>query len=120
MDNAPILNKEQIDDLRGLDGGCGAVLARLVGRFLSGLDDRANQIVQCATESRPSDLAIVAHSLKGAAGNLGALRLAAVASKLEVAANGNDADQIQTLLVALRSECETARVALTEIVGNSA
>ena len=118
MNDAPVLNSEQIDDLRGLDGGCGAVLARLVGRFVGSLEERINVISQCASESRLSDLAIAAHSLKGASGNLGALRLAAVASKLETAAHANDSSQIPALLVALRSESEIARAALTEVTGN--
>lgn len=120
MDDQPVLNQAQIGDLRGIDAGKGAVLSRLVGRFVEGLDARTALIAACVDDGRMPDLVIAAHSLKGAAGNLGAARLAAIASRLEVAGREHDGPQAAALVSVLRVESDTARAALLATVRNGA
>jgi len=61
-------------------------LSRLLGSFQASLDIRGREIGRAATAGETGLVAALAHSLKGAAGNLGFLRLAAAAGRLEQAA----------------------------------
>jgi HPt (histidine-containing phosphotransfer) domain-containing protein len=119
MEQGRILDTDQINELRQVDGGAGAIFSRLVDRFSSSLAERVDNIERCLAENRLPDLKIAAHSLKGAAGNLGAERLAGLCSRIELAAHGGDAALAKEACVALRVESDEARAALLREIGKT-
>ena len=86
-------------------------LTDLVTPFLEQTDDQCRRLQQAIDDDDPATVREVAHGLKGAAANLGAVRLSSLASRLE---NGRDGDGIDTTVVAeVRAEYERVRNTLT-------
>lgn len=121
MDDAmPVLDPEQLAELRVIDGGKGAVFARLVDKFHVTLGARVQSIQGHALAGRIAELASEAHALKGSASNLGAGRLAALCAEIEAAARTGEAENAARLVGRLAAESETARAALAKEAGRSA
>ena len=116
----PILDANQINDLRSIDAGRGAVLRRLVGKFDAVIVERVGLLRMHAEAANMAELAIAAHSLKGASGNLGAQRLAALCFQIEQAAKDNASSLARELIQSLSEEGEIARVALLHEAGEEA
>ncbi len=90
-DNAsPVLDHEQVAELRALDRGQGALLAKFVGLFLNGTPKRITAIKTHCVSGDLAELAEAAHALRGAAGNVGATRLSGLLERIEVASKGQD------------------------------
>lgn len=120
LDAMPVLNPAQIEDLRNLDGGRGAVLARLVEKFAAVVGARVESIQTLASASRAEELSAEAHSLKGAAGNLGASRFAKLCHEIELAARSGNVALAASLATRLRDESEKSLAALFRETGRGA
>ena len=80
------------------------------------LDDVPNLLgaVRTASDARSADgLRRAAHALKGASGNVGAVRLSAAARDLEKASAQADWDSLEPMIRKLVEETEAARAALS-------
>ena len=84
MDSADsILDLNVMDQLLGLDDGELGLLKEMVGLFVDDTPGRIQAITAALASGDLSDLADVAHAIKGAAGTMGVPRLRAVAADLE-------------------------------------
>lgn len=117
LDAMPALNPAQIEDLRNLDGGRGAVLARLVEKFAAVVGARVASIQALASASRTEELSAEAHSLKGAAGNLGAARFAKLCHEIELAGRSGNVALAASLVTRLQDEGERSLAALLQEIG---
>ena len=79
------LDLSVIDQLLSLDDGELGLLKEMVGLFKADTPDRIRAIEATLASSDLTDMADVAHSIKGAAGTMGAPRLRAIAAELESA-----------------------------------
>jgi signal transduction histidine kinase/DNA-binding response OmpR family regulator len=85
-------------------------LAILVKMFLDGMPAHIEQLEQALENKDPETAAKTAHSIKGVAANLSALRLQTAASEMELLGRAGDGDAMRLLLPELlacyRSVCE--------------
>jgi len=79
------LDLSVIDQLLSLDDGELGLLKEMIGLFKADTPDRIQAIEATLASSDLNDMADVAHSIKGAAGTMGAPRLRAIAAELEAA-----------------------------------
>jgi HPt (histidine-containing phosphotransfer) domain-containing protein len=87
----PLLDEPALNDLKDM---LGDALREISDSFLEGLDGEVAAI-EAAVSAGGMPLKAAAHSLKGSAGNLGARRLAGLASAIEKAAmDGRNADYL--------------------------
>lgn len=104
----PILNLEDLVELRDIIGTDG--VSELVDLFV---DDTEPRIAAIDGADDPDTLRAAAHAYKGAAAGVGALRVAAIAGKLEHEARAGRVPAEKADLVAdLRSETERAKANL--------
>jgi len=85
-----ILDGRQVADLLALDKGKGALLSAFVNALATSAADRIEKIKACVLSGDCAGLADQAHALRGSAGNLGAVRLAALLGQIEAAAKRQD------------------------------
>jgi PAS domain S-box-containing protein len=119
--DAPI-DQAQIDELLGLDDS-GAVLADFIQMYTTQAPQRIAEITRALEEGDLKRLSQVAHSLKGASGNLGAGAVAEVARRIEAAGQGGHAEVIAPMLDEIRlryAEAEVALKALPAVPASSA
>ena len=107
----PPIDQAQIDELLGLDDS-GAVLADFIQMYTTQAPQRIAEMERVLGEGDLKRLAQVAHSLKGASGNLGAGAVAEVAHRIEVAGQGGQAEGIGAMLDEMRSRYAEAEAAL--------
>ncbi len=91
------LDMQQVDELLGLDDS-GAVLADFIRMYTTQAPQRIAELGRALEQKDLKRLAQVAHSLKGASGNLGAITVAAVAQRIESAGHSGDTEGIDQLL----------------------
>lgn len=106
------LEQIQIDDLLSIDEGAGIIFAKFVATFNTNMPNGLALLRTLATTGDFPQIAFNAHKMQGAAGNLGASRLAQAFRKLEHAATANDDTEMQPLLDLLDAEYTAARSAL--------
>jgi len=117
MTDHPLLDLAQIADLIALDQGRGALLTRFVDLFVAGTGERIALIRRHADSAEAVDLAEAAHALRGAAGNVGAIRFARVLERIEVAALGRDLGAAGAAVALLDAEYAATRAALLAATG---
>lgn len=117
FESSPVLDAMQVADLMALDKGKGALFAQLVKLYLSGTEDRIVQLRRHAETADAAALADAAHALRGASGNLGAVRLADLCGRVEIAGRRQDMGAAKQLLVLLDTEYAEARDALRAAAG---
>ena len=105
-----VLDASQVEDLRGIDDG--AMLARLVGMYLSRTPERIKSLRTHVEAKNFKEIAREAHTLKGASGSIGAARVAEVCRKIEQAGTTQAAKPLEELVPALETEFGLARDAL--------
>ena len=116
-DSDSVLDAMQVAELMALDRGQGAVFAKFVNVFLSGAKDRIVQLRGHAESADASALADAAHALRGASGNLGAVRLSDLCMRIEIAGRRQDMDAAVELIALLDAEYALARGALLAAAG---
>ncbi len=99
--------------LRALEvQGLGALVAEVFGTFLETTPTYVRQMHTAHAHSDAAQLVSLAHSLKGAAVQVGAEDLAEICTRLQAAARSEDLTGLAALLVALESTFEGLRRAL--------
>ncbi|MBL9164283.1 MAG: response regulator [Planctomycetaceae bacterium] len=84
-------------------------LAELVNRFVSSLDGKMARMRERFAGDKASELAVLAHQLKGAGGGYGFPAISEAAGRLEACINhGEDAGRIETSLTELAAQCDRA------------
>lgn len=115
-DSDLVLDATQVADLLALDKGQGTFFARFVNVFLSGAEDRIVKLRDHAESADAAAVAEAAHALRGASGNVGAVRLADLCGRVEVAGKQQDMDAARELIALLETEFALARGALLAAV----
>ena len=82
-------------DALGRMGGNGELLNKIIGSFVSDGKKIITALEYAINEQRMSDAQLHAHSLKGSAGNVGALKLQGIAKDLERAASNHELSVLQ-------------------------
>jgi len=111
-DPIPVLDERQVADLVGLDRGKGALFSGFVSAFTAGAAARIAVLRQQANGAECAALADSAHALRGAAGNVGAARLAALCEQIEAAGRRQDMGSARALAALVEAEYAAARDAL--------
>ncbi len=93
----PGIDQAQIDELLGLDD-TGAVLADFIQMYTTQAPQRIAEMRRLLSEGDLKRLSQIAHSLKGASGNLGAGAVAEVAQRIEAAGQGAQGEGIDAML----------------------
>ena len=102
---------EEMSSRLGLDR---ADVLDLVHLFIStSLSDLA-KIRRGVEDNSPADAASAAHSIKGAAGNLGFGRIADIAKTMEMAGKDNRLDGFEPLMTDLETMLDSLQAQLTE------
>ena len=110
------LDREQVELLRGLDDGAGAVLAEIVEQYLAQTAEGRADLLRVLDEGDPEALRRAAHALKGASANVGARALAEVCAQLEARGRFGQLDGAGDLLACFDAEFARVRDALTSVL----
>jgi PAS domain S-box-containing protein len=110
------LDHSQIELLRSLDDGDGAVLTEIIEQFLSQTLEGRAELERGLQEGDSSSLQRTAHTIRGASANIGASTLAAVCAEIET--RGRDVQLNGTAGLVEQFDAEFARVrdALSQLV----
>lgn len=111
------LDAEIVQGLIELGADDPTLLPDLVDTFLVDAPTRIQGMHDAAQAADPTALERCAHSLKSAAGNLGARMLAELCRELEQKGRNGDLSDVESLLVRLEREFTTAGDALRSIRG---
>ncbi|HEX5126755.1 MAG TPA: EAL domain-containing protein, partial [Rhodocyclaceae bacterium] len=116
----PLVSDEAIDPaaLKRLREALGGALGEAVQPFLEDMPGTLLQMRQALSENAMSALRESLHRVKGSAGNLGAMHLAATAKEIDVAAEAGDLNAITRLLERLSAEYDRVENALRRVVSN--
>ena len=106
------LDQDQINDLRSLDDGDGAVFAAIIEQFLAQADQGRQDLARLVEEGDAQALARAAHTLKGASANVGAVAVSAVCAELEAKGKLAALDGAAGLVEQFADELAHAREAL--------
>ncbi len=87
-------------------GGEQDIMQMIVEGFIDDMPERIALTEQAVSRREASNIAVQAHTIKGAAANIGAERLAAAAQALEVTAKGDDWTQLTAQLIRLQAELQ--------------
>lgn len=117
MSQPPAIDPEAIENLRALDtDGDNAFLREIVGIFLQDTPQRLTELRTSLAAGDITRFARAAHSLKGSASNLGAVRLSAAAAKLEQLARHEGLGNVETHLPAIDAEFASAKAELEALI----
>lgn len=112
------LNEEVISGLRALqETGGPDILAEIIGMFLEDAGLRLNELREAAETGDPAALERAAHTLKGASGSVGAIRLSELSSELQEIGASGGLSRAQEKVEALQREFETVRPELESLGG---
>lgn len=116
-DNLPVLDGDQIAELRDLDDGAGAVLAQIAGAFVQHAESQLAVLGELLQSENPDLLKIgaVAHGMCSGAGSVGARRLAQLCHQIQADFRAGDTSNVVACLPMIRSEFVAARSALAAI-----
>jgi PAS domain S-box-containing protein len=115
-----VLDAVQVDLLRTLDDGSGALLGEIVDAFIAQTHDGRQNVAKSVIESDAPLLARTAHTLKGASANVGASALAAVCAGMEMQARMGKLDDASALVQQFDVEFARAEQALRGLLVGSA
>jgi two-component system sensor histidine kinase/response regulator len=107
------IDSSQIELLRSLDDGAGAVFGEIVEQYLAQTAEGRVDLLRIAIEGDARALEQTAHTIKGASANVGAHALAAVCAELEMRARSEELENTASLVEQFDREFNRARDALT-------
>lgn len=111
-----VVDASRLQLLRQLDpDGVGGLVTAVVGAFLQECPTRLAAVRAAVAAGSGAALAPATHELKGSAGNLGAVRVAAVCERLETLGRGSAQPGAQ-LLQQLNHELDAATGALAQLL----
>ena len=105
------LDLSQIDELLGLDDS-GEVLADFIHMYTTQAPQRIAEIARSFEDGDYLAVTRVAHSLKGASGNLGAVEVADVARRIENACQAGTPEAVDAMIDEMRARYAEAEIAL--------
>jgi diguanylate cyclase (GGDEF)-like protein len=110
----PVALPESLDEvvLARLSEALGGAIGQAIRPFLEDMPTYLDELEAAALSVETEQLRRAAHAVKGAAGNLGAAALAAVAKEIEDHAAGAEAKEVLPLIGRLRTEYALARQGL--------
>jgi HPt (histidine-containing phosphotransfer) domain-containing protein len=110
----PILDEAVLAELLATTGDDMAFVRELIESYLAEAPAQVEGIATAVAASDAAALVRPAHTLKSSSATLGALRLSAVARRLELAGRSGTLDESTSAdLGTARAECQTASDALT-------
>ena len=116
MNDVPVLDSESIENLRALGvEGDDSFLKEIISIFI---DDTPNRFVELRTAYAANDTVTftrAAHSIKGSASNLGAMRLRSLAEQLEHTSKQQGIQGLDQWIPTLEAEFAVARVELEKL-----
>ncbi len=117
MSNLPLIDPEAINNLRSLGSDDDdSFLREIVTLFLEDTPKRFEELQASHAAGDTIKYARAAHSVKGSASNLGAMRVRAVAEKLEYAAKQSGLAGLESLQADLEREFAEAQVELRKLL----
>jgi signal transduction histidine kinase/DNA-binding response OmpR family regulator len=105
----PVLDREVLDELREI---AGAETATIIDVFLDDTTPLVRQLQEAAVAPDLDQLRELAHSLKSASANVGALALSAAARRVELAARSGKLERPAVMVALIIAEFARARLAL--------
>jgi two-component system, sensor histidine kinase and response regulator len=108
-----VIDRSQLEVLRSLDDGEGAVLAEIIEEYLTQTAAGRDELVRVLAEGDPGGLERAAHALKGASANVGAARLADLCAQMEARGRFAQLDGAAELVGSFDAEFRLVRDALT-------
>lgn len=105
----PVLDREVLDELREI---AGAETATIIDVFLDDTTPLVRQLQEAAVAPDLEQLRELAHSLKSASANVGALALSAAARRVELAARAGKLERPAVMVALIIAEFARARLAL--------
>ena len=106
------LDPAQIELLRSLDDGDGAVLGEVIDQYLTQTAHGRRELVRVVDEGDPHGFERLAHTLKGASANVGAAGLAAICADMESLGRAARLDAAAVLVERFDAEFGRVRDAL--------
>ncbi len=111
--------ERRLDELRGPDPEeDGQFLSGLIGSFLTEAPAYLGELTAAVGGGDALAVVEVAHTLKGAAGNIGASRLAALCQELEAAGRARRLDSAAMVIERMRAELDQVRAALDAVLSS--
>ena len=95
-------------------GGNAALVIQLLDMFLADTPNQINELTGAVEQSNCTEVASLAHTLKGAALNLGINSFAAIAKQIEMDAKSNNFESIKKQLPLLKPAFEKVRLILED------
>ncbi len=92
-----VVDWSRLDSLREYDTAEGGVVKGVIASFMEQAPSRLDEIRRCIDERNAEGLRESAHSLKGAASNVGAVGVAEVCRELEQAGRSKSFDNVEGL-----------------------
>lgn len=111
------IDRQVLDDLRGLLAGQEGGLGQIVGVFVQESRRRLVAIHEALAEGELEPLRLAAHTIRGSAEMVGAGRLADLGRALEEAAPGGNGVALEPLFQELRAEYERVEQELSRELG---
>jgi hypothetical protein len=109
------LDQSQIELLRSLDDGDGAVFGEIVDQYLTQTAEGRQVIARVMVDGDTQALENTAHMLKGASANVGASAMVAVCAEMERHGRAAQLDDAAELVERFDSEFERVRDALRSV-----
>jgi len=111
----PLLDVFRVELVREMMGDG---FADIVGAFISGLPDALTELRHSLAQGELETLGKTAHGLKGSAGNMGAIALAELAKRLEMAGKDKNVAEAQALMTQMEGEMQRTTDAFDTLIGN--
>jgi two-component system sensor histidine kinase/response regulator len=113
------LDQTQIELLRSLDDGDGAVLGEIVDQYLTQTAEGRGELHRVVGEGDSHALERAAHTLRGASANIGASGLAAICAEMEMEGRSERLDGAVGLMEQFDAEFSRVRDALSHVLTSS-
>jgi HPt (histidine-containing phosphotransfer) domain-containing protein len=108
QEDQSILNPLQLHELRQLDE-TGKLIVTLIDHFLGQTPDVLEVLQHALLCGDASEIARVAHDLKGSSSNFGARRMVRVCKEIQCLGEAKDLEKVKVLLLQLREAFQLVR-----------
>ncbi len=118
MSNDSIIDPQAIENLRALNpDDDDAFLKDIIGIFLEDTPERLVELKESLAAYDQPKFTRAAHSIKGSASNLGALKVRSTAEQLEHQSRKSGLNEIEPLIAQLETEFANAKNELNKLAG---
>jgi len=117
FENLEVINHNALDNIRALAGeGNEDLLTQIIKIFLSDMPQQLGKLHNAYADNDLNAVRSIAHSMKSASANLGAMRVSAIFKELEGAGRNNAPELVPDLLNQLAEEYKILTPLLTKIM----